>query len=152
MNAPASPFFMRNNDHSLVETMSGSSSSDEISCVDRFLGDEAINILCDKIKSNHLDNKRRMVLRGNCVGVSGAKALSELLKYHHSLQFISLEWNQIGSAGVQYLAEALKRNEGLTHLDLRNNGIDNEGAIALSSALNDNNKLKVLDLRWNQVL
>ncbi len=140
-----------NNVEKLISAMCGSDSTDEISSVDRFLGDDAIHLLCDKLKNNNLSNKRRLILRGNCVGMIGAKALSDLLKSNPSLKFISLEWNQIGSQGAKLLADALQSNQGLTHLDLRNNGINNEGAIALANSLQSNNLLQTLDLRWNQV-
>lgn len=135
----------------LVHAICGNDASDEISSVDRFLGDEAINMLCNNLKSAHHVNKKKVILRGNCIGSVGAAAVGDLLKNNDSLKFLSLEWNQIGSVGSKLLADALKQNRGLTHLDLKNNGINNEGAMALAEALRYNNSLKTLDLRWNQV-
>ncbi len=135
----------------LVNAICSDSGGDEISSVDRFLGDEAINMLCTNLKSAHFVSKKRLILRGNCIGTSGAGAVGDLLKHNDTLKVVSLEWNQIGSIGAKLLAESLKHNRGLTHLDLKNNGINNEGAMALAESLRYNNALKILDLRWNQI-
>lgn len=122
---------------------------DELTYKDKFLGDENIKQLCERLK---LDERKKLVLRGNYIGVTGAKAIADLLVEQNSLVFISLEWNIIGSTGAQYFAQALLSNRSLAHLDLRNNSINNEAAIALAEAIVKNKTLKTLDLRWNQVL
>lgn len=139
------------NAEKIIASICGADGSDEITSTDRFLGDDSISLLCEKLKNNHLGNKRRLILRGNCIETSGAKALADLLTHHHHIQYLSLEWNQIANAGVKYIATSLIPNQGLLHLDLKNNGISNEGAIALASALESNNRLQVLDLRWNRI-
>jgi Ran GTPase-activating protein (RanGAP) involved in mRNA processing and transport len=133
----------------IVNTVVGRDHSSEVLSVDKFLGDDAIRLLAKKLTGNKL--KRRIVLRGNCIGPTGAEALAGLLKDNAILTFMSLEWNQIGSEGTALLAGALATNTGLTHLDLRNNGVGDDGALALVEALTKNDSVKTLDLRWNQV-
>lgn len=129
--------------------------NDEITSIDRFLGDTVIQALCERLikerdKSTQ-SNKRKVVLRGNFIGATGATFISDLIKRYKELEFISLEWNQLGSPGARSLGEALVASNTLTHLDLRNNSIATDGAIYLSNALQSNSTLKHLDLRWNQI-
>lgn len=130
----------------------GADGSDEVVCIDRFLGDEAVNLICQRLRGTDLGTKKRLILRGNCIGHTGARALGDLLKSSNELRFLSVEWNQVGSAGARSIADGLVIHQGLTHLDLRNNAIDNDGAIALALSLMNNNKsVKTLDLRWNKI-
>eukprot|EP01041_Mallomonas_annulata_P011149 gene11149-23308_t len=123
--------------------------SDEILCIDKFIGDEVCSQLAIRLKDD--TTKKRMVLRGNCIGPDGAQSLSKMLAVNKFIDFVSLEWNEVGSPGVAFLASSLETNTVLTSLDLRNNGITNDGAIVLANALNKNHTLKFLDLRWNQI-
>lgn len=120
--------------------------------VDKFLGDDAIQLFCSKLKSLSYGYKKRLTLRGNNIGTTGAVALSELLRDYSSLVYLSLEWNSIGSIGCKALADNLEYNNSLTLLDLRNNSIDNDGAVALANAIKKNSTLATLDLRWNKVI
>ena len=122
--------------------------SDEVICTDKFLEDEGVALLAQELES--LD-KQHLILRGNCIGDRGAKALTSMLKKHDSLLRLELNWNQISCSGVKEIASALKTNIVLTHLDFRNNYIKDEGAQALASVLKLNETLQVLDLRWNQI-
>ena len=157
-----------------------SSVGDEVSVVDKFLGNEALRILCRRLQeregegegtgggagagaeagagagpssshSHRGEKKKKLTLRGNNIGAEGAAHLAGMLRECHSIEALSLEWNQIGSHGAASLAEALECNRGLVHLDLRNNSIDNDGAAALASSISANKTLKTLDLRWNQI-
>jgi hypothetical protein len=138
-----------------------SNGSDEIVCVDKFIGDDQMQLLMNRLNARSSSNSgqrriRRLCLRGNCIGGGGAKAIAEMLRTNNVLEFLSLEWNQIGSSGCQSIADALRQNHTLKHLDLRNNGISDDGAIALAQAAafhssSGKTALKVLDLRWNQV-
>jgi hypothetical protein len=121
---------------------------EEIFFKDKFLGDENIRLLCEKLRK---DPKRKLILRGNYIGTVGAKAIADLLKEQESLLHLSLEWNQIGSTGAEYLAEALLMNRSLVYLDLRNNYINSDASVALAQAIMQNTSLKTLDLRWNQI-
>ena len=139
-------------DDKLIASIIGRDDSDEVVCIDKFIGDEQMQLLVSRLRSAGMRGKRRIALRGNCIGGSGAKALADLLRNNTTLEYVSLEWNQIGSTGCTLLAEALRSNNTITHLDLRNNGIADDGAIALSSALLSSGKsVKMLDLRWNQI-
>jgi hypothetical protein len=121
---------------------------EEIFFKDKFLGDENIRLLCEKLRK---DPKRKLILRGNYIGTVGAKAIADLLKEQESLLHLSLEWNQIRSTGAEYLAEALLVNRSLVYLDLRNNYINSDASVALAQAIMQNTNLKTLDLRWNQI-
>lgn len=121
---------------------------DEVSFIDKFLGDDSIYLLCEKLKRTP---KEKLKLRGDQITSSGAKSIADLLRVQNHLQSISLEWNQLGSSGAIFLAEALKTNLSVTLLDLRNNNINSDGAVALADSMSNNSTLLVLDLRWNQV-
>ena len=54
---------------SIVSAILGRDNSSEVVCIDKFLGDDAINLLADKLECNR--NKERLVLRGNCIGPTG---------------------------------------------------------------------------------
>eukprot|EP01036_Dinobryon_divergens_P005809 gene5809-7695_t len=126
-----------------------SNSSDDVSYIDKFIGDEVCTQLAERLRDN--SSKRRLILRGNCIGPSGAHALSQMLLSNKSIEYISLEWNEISSSGVLFLAASLGRNNSLIALDLRNNGVKDDCTIALSKAVEENTQLKTLDLRWNQI-
>lgn len=123
--------------------------SPEVSVHDRMLGDDVVILLCEKLKS--IENKSRLVLRGNCISGVGAEAIADLIATTTYLKTISLEWNQIDTRGIKSISNALLSNKHLIHLDLRNNAITDEGAMALSESLKENKTLKTLDLRWNQI-
>jgi len=129
-------------------SLEGTPGLDELTYKDKFLGDENVKQLCDKLKFNE---RKKLVLRGNYIGVAGAKAIADLLSEQNSLLYLSLEWNIIGSTGAEYFAQALKSNSSLAYLDLRNNSINSEAAISLAESILKNKSLKTLDLRWNQV-
>jgi hypothetical protein len=122
--------------------------AEELTYRDKFLGDENIQHLCEKLK---IDEKKKLILRGNYISTVGAKAIAELLRDQNSLVHVSLEWNQIGPSGAEYFANALLTNRSLYYLDLRNNYINSDAAIAFASAVMKNPILKTLDLRWNQI-
>lgn len=123
----------------------------ELCVIDRFLGDDGISDLLRKVESSK-PSILRLVLRGNCLGVQGARELAGWLeKDECELEELSLEWNQLKDAGCVVLAKSLQRNTSLLHLDMRNNAIRNEGAKALATALAVNRSLRSLDLRWNAI-
>ena len=132
----------------VAQILFASANSDQISCVDKFLEDEAIALLSSDISS--LD-KQRLILRGNCIGDRGARALSDMLRSNKYLTYLELNWNQITCSGATEIAASLRMNLSLLHLDLRNNHIQDGGAIALAGALKVNETLRYLDLRWNQI-
>jgi hypothetical protein len=135
----------------IVNNIFGADGSDEVVCIDRFLGDEAIGVICERLRNAQYSGKKRLICRGNCIAQAGASAIADLLRNTITLQFVSIEWNQIGSVGAKAFADSLPQNRCLTYLDLRNNGIDNDGGIALALALMSNVTLKTLDIRWNKV-
>ena len=49
-----------------------------IICIDRFLGDEVIQIICQRINASNI-GCRKLVLRGNCIGSIGAENLGSIL-------------------------------------------------------------------------
>lgn len=122
--------------------------NEDVSYMDKFLGDENIAMLAEKMK---ISLKRKLVLRGNSIGSTGAKALADLVAAQDSLIHLSLEWNHIGSNGAESFAEALLTNRSLNYLDFRNNSIGSEAAMSLADSLTHNTSLRTLDLRWNQV-
>lgn len=122
--------------------------TEELTFSDKFIGDEKISDLCEQLKSV---KKKRLLLRGNNLGRSGAQTVADFLEQNSSVVFLSMEWNFIGSQGADCLARALTANRTLTHLDLKNNTIGSDGAIALAESLKVNMTITTLDLRWNKI-
>lgn len=54
---------------SIVSAILGRDNSSEVVCIDKFLGDDAIRLLAEKLECNR--NKEKLVLRGNCIGPTG---------------------------------------------------------------------------------
>jgi len=126
---------------------------DDIIEIDKFLGDNEISKLVSKLTNNNGNGDkvpRNVILRGNCIGTSGAQSISDMITLG-CLKSLSLEWNSIGSTGAACIGRALEDDSTLTHLDLRNNGITDEGAVSLSKSLRNNTTLTSLDLRWNSI-
>lgn len=48
-----------------------SSNNNEINCIDKFIGDDNCNLLCNQILSNNsiYSNINSLILRGNCLGL-----------------------------------------------------------------------------------
>jgi len=120
----------------------------ELCVIDKFLGVGDVAELCARLKDN--GTKKRLVLKGNCLGASGAGVLSEFLATNSSIETLSLEWNQLGNEGCALLAKSLSTC-GVVELDLRNNNIKSEGAMAIAKAVMANGTITTIDLRWNQV-
>ena len=138
-------------DDNFLLSVIGNENSEDILCLDKFIGDNILENLIIKLKCTPKVQKKRLILRGNCITSIGVHKLANFLKSNNSLQFISLEWNQIGS-GAMSLGEALEENTTLVHLDLRNNGLEDNDVINLAKSLENSNKtLKILDLRWNKL-
>jgi len=122
---------------------------EEISCIDRFLGDDLIGNLSNSLSDDKI--KKRLTLRGNCIAEKGASALAQMLRKNITLEQLSLDWNLLGTAGTVQLAKGLEVNVALIQVDLRNNGISDDGAVALAECLMNNSSVEGLDLRWNQI-
>lgn len=120
----------------------------ELCVIDKFLGPADVNELCERLKGSSY--KKRVILKGNCLGSSGAVAMSSFLKENTSIQVLSLEWNQLGNDGAISLAKALETCS-IVELDLRNNNIKSEGAAAIAKSIMINSTIVSLDLRWNQI-
>lgn len=124
------------------------SGTEDASYRDKFLRDEEIKKLCEKLR---IQPKRKLILRGNFIAATGGSAIADLVATQDGLTELSLEWNQLGTKGGMHFADAIKTNRSLVTLDLKNNSIGSDAAIALAEAIVENPKLKTLDLRWNQV-
>ena len=116
--------------------------------VDKFLGVGDVSEICDRLRKNSA--KKRIVLKGNCLGSAGASILADYLQDNTNIEHLSLEWNQLGNDGSIALAKALQTSR-IVELDLRNNSIKSEGAVALAKAIMMNDSISSLDLRWNQI-
>jgi hypothetical protein len=104
----------------LVNSILNNDGLNEVSCVDKFINNEVISILCDRLSDDH--SRKKLILRGNCIKLNGAQSLSMLLSKNKGINSISLEWNQLSDDGANSIAKGLSLNHTLTHLDLRNNG------------------------------
>lgn len=54
-----------------MELFNFSSNNNEILCIDKFIGDNNCNLLCEKILSidSIYSNVNNLILRGNCLGI-----------------------------------------------------------------------------------
>jgi len=120
----------------------------ELCVIDKFLSTADVAAIVAKLKAN--SSKKRIVLKGNCLGHAGAQELAAYLKENSTIEVLSLEWNQLGNDGAAELAKAIETC-GLKELDLRNNNIKSEGAAALAKSIMVNSTITSLDLRWNQI-
>uniref|UniRef100_A0A8C6T1N9 NLR family, CARD domain containing 3 n=1 Tax=Neogobius melanostomus TaxID=47308 RepID=A0A8C6T1N9_9GOBI len=85
-------------------------------------------------------------LRGNTVGIEGAKALANALKINRSLQFLNLQENSLGMDGAIFIATALKGNHQLSYINLQGNGVGESGAKVISDAIRSNAPGCVVDI------
>jgi Ran GTPase-activating protein (RanGAP) involved in mRNA processing and transport len=111
---------------------------------------------------------KRLVLRANAIGDTGAARLADALEASH-LEVLDLQGNRIGPVGAQSLAAGLQvrrrhrprctrsdggaaraqRSRTLVSLNLRGNSIDDMGAAAIAGALSSA-RLSELDLCANR--
>eukprot|EP00936_MAST-01D_sp_MAST-1D-sp1_P002314 g2314.t1 len=90
-------------------------------------------------------------LDGLDIGVEGAEAVADALKFNRSLKRITLMSNNIGDDGTAALSEALKSNSTLESLELNTNDIKPAGAQSLADMLHANRSLTVLDVSGNDI-
>ena len=88
-----------------------------------------------------LRNVRKLDLRGNVIGNTGATALSDMLSVNSSLVEVSLADNHVNADGVEAVSRALATNVHLGTLNLSNNLIADEGIAPLSAILSWNDAL-----------
>lgn len=131
-----------------VSYLSADDRNPELAVVDKFLSTADVAAIVAKLRSN--SSKKKITLKGNCLGHAGAQELASYLKENSTIEVLSLEWNQLGNDGATDLAKAIETC-GLKVLDLRNNNIKSEGAAALAKSIMVNSTITSLDLRWNQI-
>uniref|UniRef100_A0A3B3RAX1 NLR family CARD domain containing 3 n=1 Tax=Paramormyrops kingsleyae TaxID=1676925 RepID=A0A3B3RAX1_9TELE len=74
-------------------------------------------------------------LRGNSIGMEGAKALANALKANSSLRVLNLQENALGMDGAIFIATALNRSHQLTYINLQGNRIGDSGAKVISDTI-----------------
>ena len=79
-----------------LQSIIGSVESNEVVCADKFIGDSTLENLVTKLKISG-QNKKFLVLRGNCLSSNAGSFIGYLLRENKQLEFLSLEWNQLGS-------------------------------------------------------
>lgn len=87
-------------------------------------------------------------LRGNGVGVAGARVLAEALitSRNATLATLNLNGNPIGDAGGIALAEWLQTSSAVQQLDLGNTELETGAVVALCTVLRDNHTLRDLNI------
>lgn len=90
-------------------------------------------------------------LSDNGIELSGARALSQMLRHNTSLCELNLSFNGVGDGGAHALALALQRNITLQNLNLRRSNLTNHGALTLSRSIPRMNGLKELILNKNNI-
>ncbi|GJV33506.1 NLR family CARD domain-containing protein 3 isoform X2 [Tanacetum coccineum] len=60
------------------------------------------------------------------MGPDGAKALSDVLKFHGNIKTLMIGWCKIGPKGAEFIADTLKYNNTISTLDLRANGLSDD--------------------------
>jgi len=89
---------------------------------------------------------RRLILKGNQIGDSGAIELSKAIIRKIHLVELNLRSNLIGTNGAKSLAYSLVENKYLKSLNLHSNWIGPIGARAISLALTKNKVLEKINL------
>lgn len=91
---------------------------------------------------------RKLDLRSNSLGSTGASIISRALGVNESLEVLCLGKNNIDDVGIKSLVDALQRNKSLRTLDVQYNQITDVGANHLVRCLDDSNyTLRKLKLR-----
>uniref|UniRef100_A0A8C8SRS5 NLR family CARD domain containing 3 n=1 Tax=Pelusios castaneus TaxID=367368 RepID=A0A8C8SRS5_9SAUR len=85
-------------------------------------------------------------LRGNSIGVAGAKAMANALKVNRSLRVLNLQENSLGMDGAICIATALTGNHGLTYVNLQGNRIGQSGAKVIADAIRTNSPHCVVEM------
>ncbi|GJW77493.1 protein NLRC3 [Tanacetum coccineum] len=105
-----------------------------------------------EIVSDQILQFHELELGYNPMGPDGAKALSDVLKFHGNIKTLMLGWCKIGPKGAEFIADTLKYNNTISTLDLRANGLSDEGAKSLARSLKVVNEALVsLDLGFNEI-
>lgn len=116
------------------------------------IGDEGAAKLSMALRSDAGRVLSWLVLSGNGVSDSGARALAEALGNSDIvLATLLLSHNEIADRGVESLAAALERNRFVTTLGLCGNKFTDRAVARLSDALEKNSTLTSLDLASNSV-
>jgi Leucine-rich repeat (LRR) protein len=115
------------------------------------LRDSGVQAICSCIQSQSRCPMKRLDLRYNDIGSSGAAAIAEILvKNANNLAYLYLEGNQIGDDGASALAVAIQDPKlPLQELFLGGNQIGPFGASKLAQALATNTSLQKLYLEGN---
>uniref|UniRef100_A0A803T7B5 NACHT domain-containing protein n=2 Tax=Anolis carolinensis TaxID=28377 RepID=A0A803T7B5_ANOCA len=74
-------------------------------------------------------------LRGNAIGLAGAKAMAGALKVNGTLRRLNLQENLLGMDGAICIATALTRSHSLTYINLQGNRIGESGAKVITDAI-----------------
>jgi Ran GTPase-activating protein (RanGAP) involved in mRNA processing and transport len=90
-------------------------------------------------------------LYNNVIGVEGALALADALKFNTSVTNINLGGNQMGAEGALALADALQVNTKVSNIDISQNGIGAEGALVIADALKFNTSVTNVNFRRNGI-
>eukprot|EP01029_Cantina_marsupialis_P028421 TRINITY_DN776147_c0_g1_i1.p1 TRINITY_DN776147_c0_g1~~TRINITY_DN776147_c0_g1_i1.p1 ORF type:complete len:341 (+),score=42.38 TRINITY_DN776147_c0_g1_i1:66-1088(+) len=85
---------------------------------------------------------QRVNLRGNRIGVEGAKCLSKVLPDLRTLFWVDIRDNHLSSKGIIHLAKASKLSNSLQRLDMRGNELTHEGYVKVPEILNINDDQK----------
>ncbi|CAF1416287.1 unnamed protein product [Adineta steineri] len=108
------------------------------------------------IGAQHLaDTITKMDLKGQGIGDSEIKFVSEALHNNETVTKLDLSRNKIGDTGAQHLANALQNNKSslmaTNPYDDQGNRIGDEGAKYLADALKTNKTLTTLNLSCNSI-
>ena len=70
-----------------------------------------------------------MVNNCNCMIITGAVYISQLLNITHTLQYLYMTDNDIGDDGMAVISEALQHNKSLTTLEVEQCGLSVKGTV-----------------------
>ena len=66
--------------------------------------------------NNNVHSLVKLDLASNNIGVSGAKAIAEVIKHNKTLTEVRLLWNFMGADGAKAIAAVLKENDVIRYL------------------------------------
>ena len=90
-------------------------------------------------------------LRGNTVGVKGAKYVSKGIAVSASLTSINLSGNDVGDEGATFIAQGISVSASLRSIDLSDNRLDDEAAKHIAEGISVSASLTCIDLGYNRI-
>lgn len=111
----------------------------------------AANLISSAVAGASMSNLQQLNLSNNCLSMSSAQALCDLLRDSKTLMALNLSHNQLKDREIQLLCDALQKNQTLLRLHLSENKFGLSGMTSVAKFLEENAKIEEVYLSWNQI-